>query len=543
VVSDAEAVAARILEIAKLTWQHMLNPTSDLPITHDFYLKLWALSKPVINADLVMLDEGQDANGLLLKILEEQQCQVIYVGDQYQQLYSWRGAVNAMQRVKTPNVASLTQSFRFGPAIAEVANEVLVKMLGSERQIRGNPAKASRVESVRNPKAILCRTNAECIRQVIAAIDDGRRVGLQGGTADFKLTIQGIEDLKRGRVPYAPTLSLFISYDQLVEFSKSDLGRDLQTAIKLADEYGGQELLRLIEKLESSKESKPDIIISTGHKAKGLEWETVRLGSDFRGSDSKGYKDEDANLLYVAVTRAIGTLDLSLCDAIDQLRESKPSRATMPEDDSVIVLTREALAGIYEKPSARIEPILEVGPTSDGQAELGLMRTTVELQPSHPGFDGLTQNDPSIVQKNPGQGSQARRRQLEGARADAARDFLLRAKRDGRDQILKSSAGDAWGGLEQADTEDALNTWMERFLSEPGRQRMMATLRQAAFAANMKKVDLKSTVANRLSQAAREKGVSISDYIEQLLEIQGSGLPVSPGETSQGDRELSLQSY
>jgi hypothetical protein len=59
----------------------MLNPTSDLPITHDFYLKLWTLSKPVINADLVMLDEGQDANGLLLKILEEQKCQVIYVGE------------------------------------------------------------------------------------------------------------------------------------------------------------------------------------------------------------------------------------------------------------------------------------------------------------------------------------------------------------------------------------------------------------------------------------------------------------------------------
>jgi hypothetical protein len=45
--------------------------------------------------------------------LRAQQCQVIYVGDPYQQIYEWRGAVNAMEHIRAPECA-LTESFRFG---------------------------------------------------------------------------------------------------------------------------------------------------------------------------------------------------------------------------------------------------------------------------------------------------------------------------------------------------------------------------------------------------------------------------------------------
>jgi L-asparaginase II len=38
---------------------------------------------------------------------------VIYVGDAHQQIYAWRGAVNAMQQLPLPE-SRLTTSFRFG---------------------------------------------------------------------------------------------------------------------------------------------------------------------------------------------------------------------------------------------------------------------------------------------------------------------------------------------------------------------------------------------------------------------------------------------
>ena len=45
----------------------------------------------------------------------------ILVGDPHQQIYSFRGAVNAMEHVRADTIFYLTQSFRFGPEISHVA--------------------------------------------------------------------------------------------------------------------------------------------------------------------------------------------------------------------------------------------------------------------------------------------------------------------------------------------------------------------------------------------------------------------------------------
>ena len=59
--------------------------------------------------------------GILLK---QKSTQVIYMGDAHQQIYAWRGAVNAMQQLPLPE-SRLTTSFRFGDEIAQVANYLL----------------------------------------------------------------------------------------------------------------------------------------------------------------------------------------------------------------------------------------------------------------------------------------------------------------------------------------------------------------------------------------------------------------------------------
>jgi superfamily I DNA/RNA helicase len=52
--------------------------------------------------------------------------------------------------------------------------------------------------------------------------------------------------------------------------------------------------------------SKPAVVLSSVHKAKGLEWNRVHLLSKtFKHSDGVG---EEANIYYVAVTRAKNTL-------------------------------------------------------------------------------------------------------------------------------------------------------------------------------------------------------------------------------------------
>ncbi len=132
------AVAA----LAERLWERMADPRESVPLGHDGYLKLWALSNPMIPADFILLDEAQDSNGVVIGLLSRQPAQVVLVGDRYQQIYEWRGAVNAMDRMKTKHHADLTQSFRFGPAIADAASRVL-RVLGERKRIRGNEAYAS----------------------------------------------------------------------------------------------------------------------------------------------------------------------------------------------------------------------------------------------------------------------------------------------------------------------------------------------------------------------------------------------------------------
>jgi hypothetical protein len=140
---------------ARHIWGRMLDANDQLPLGHDGYLKLWALSEPHIAADFILLDEAQDTNPVVLKVLKRQTAQMVYVGDRYQQIYEWRGAVNAMEEINTTHQTHLRRSFRFGDGIAEAATKVLA-LLGEQSPIQGNPAVSS----------FLCPTTPDAILEV-----------------------------------------------------------------------------------------------------------------------------------------------------------------------------------------------------------------------------------------------------------------------------------------------------------------------------------------------------------------------------------------
>jgi UvrD-like helicase family protein len=169
---------------------------------HDGYLKLWALSAPKLAADYVMLDEAQDSNPVILGVLQNQSCQVVYVGDPYQQIYEWRGAVNAMEAVHTKHRARLTQSFRVGSRIANAASQVISR-LGSTSSISGNPSLDSHVCPV-HPTAILCRTNGGVISHLMLHLRSGDRCHILGGTSELQRLLEDVRKLKRGHPPGPP---------------------------------------------------------------------------------------------------------------------------------------------------------------------------------------------------------------------------------------------------------------------------------------------------------------------------------------------------
>ena len=70
----------------------------EIEITHDFYLKKFQLQNPVLPFDYILFDEGQDASPAMLDIfLKQPACKVIF-GDTHQQIYSWRYAVNSLEK-------------------------------------------------------------------------------------------------------------------------------------------------------------------------------------------------------------------------------------------------------------------------------------------------------------------------------------------------------------------------------------------------------------------------------------------------------------
>ena len=309
------AIVEAIVPLAQRTWSMMIDPKAEIPITHDAYLKLWGLSDPVINKDFILFDECQDANPVMLALVCSQKAQKVFVGDRYQQIYSWRGAINAMQDITTDNTCLISQSFRFGPPIAKVGNAILNNHLEAGVAIQGFDQISSRVEAIDCPDVILCRTNARMISTLIDRLNKGEKVAVVGGCKDLAILLKGAQTLMAGRRTLQRDLALFKTWREVMEFSETESGSDLAPMVRLINDHDIDALVNVLEHTDKVKENQADLILSTAHKSKGREWSSVKLENDFRHPGSQGYTDEESNLLYVAATRAIHQLDITECDA------------------------------------------------------------------------------------------------------------------------------------------------------------------------------------------------------------------------------------
>lgn len=293
-------------------WLQSIDPRHHASISHDIYLKLWTLSRPTIPADFVLFDEAQDADPLMMGVLMHQSCQTIYVGDAHQQIYEWRGAINAMKRLPYEQVL-LTQSFRFGQDIADVAN-VFLKTLQETVPLRGNPAQKSTVSTARTTQtnAILCRTNAAALSLVIDGQKKGRAIALQADTPRILRFCQGAQNLQNNTAAIGvPELSFFKTWEDVQEFAQSHDGSEIKTWVNLIDEHGTHTIQKAINQLVPPKNAQ--YIISTAHKSKGLEWHNVQIFDDFLYENrplSVKISGEELRLLYVACTRAQNTLNI-----------------------------------------------------------------------------------------------------------------------------------------------------------------------------------------------------------------------------------------
>jgi superfamily I DNA/RNA helicase len=279
------------------------------------------MSNPTLPCDYVMFDEAQDANPVIAAIVASQtEAQRIYVGDRNQQLYAWRGAVDALDQVDGVRLP-LTRSFRFGPVIADQANFWLAQ-LGSELRVEGAGAHEGRVTVLDDavsgrPDAYLCRGNGTAIGKVLNLLDAGERVALAPGDrnagADIRSFAFAALDLQRGNGTDHYELSAFRSWTDLLTYIEEEENTsDLKRMVGIINQVGAPRVIDAIRRLSPREQA--TVMVSTAHKAKGLEWDRVKVADDFAPPttpEGEPAVPDPAELMlaYVTVTRAKRELD------------------------------------------------------------------------------------------------------------------------------------------------------------------------------------------------------------------------------------------
>ena len=299
----------------------------NIGMLHDGYLKLYQLSNPVLKYDCILLDEAQDINPVTSAFVLAQAnnngyrkpASIILVGDSHQQIYSFRGARDTLKKIKTSKTMRLTQSFRFDNNIARAANMVLRTFKNEENRIVGKP-----VERSAKPKwdlkryTIIARTNAGVFDQAVKRYKKNK-IGFIGGIQGYRLnTIKDVYYLYRqqNRKIFDKYIKSFKTYSGLKSYAEYVEDVELLSVCKLVENYkfsipGLVDMIK--EKAVEIKDA--EIILTTAHKSKGLEWDNVLLMDDFPKliedgelTDPGELEPDEFNLIYVAMTRTIHRL-------------------------------------------------------------------------------------------------------------------------------------------------------------------------------------------------------------------------------------------
>jgi superfamily I DNA/RNA helicase len=352
--------------------------TGEIEITHDFYLKKFQLSNPKLPFQYILFDEGQDASPAMLDVFLKQSAVKVIVGDTHQQIYSWRYAVNSLEKADFKTY-HLSTSFRFSQDIANLAIEVLkwkqhididhsISIIG-----KGNSKK---VES----KVVIARTNLGLLLKAIEYVTEKKKVKniyFEGNINSYTYADEGAslyDVLNLYNRKYTQIKDKLIkqmrNLEDLEEYIKKTDDVQLGMMVEIVREYGNEipTIIKSIKEkhINSDDKETAEMVFSTVHRCKGMEYDAIQIVNDFITEEtleklkndpnqkerSIAKLNEEINLLYVAITRTRNSVhipetllpkDFPRSQQIHKMRVDSDAdknkndyRAMLNQDDSII---------------------------------------------------------------------------------------------------------------------------------------------------------------------------------------------------------------
>ncbi len=308
----------------------------EIEITHDFYLKKFQLQNPVLSFDYILFDEGQDASPAMLDIFLQQKATKVIVGDTHQQIYSWRYAVNSLEKTNFATY-NLSHSFRFGANIANLATQVIfwkdIIKATTPLTIKGL---GTTVDT--KTKAVIGRTNLGLLLKAIEYVTEKKNIKqiyFEGNFnsytyADEGASLYDVLNLQNNKLHQIKDVLIksMGSIKDLEEYIEKTEDAQLGMMLEIVKKYGNDiyDIIKTIKSkhVENDAKEKAEVVFSTVHRCKGMEYDSVHLVKDFITEDKVQRQahelendekkinklNEEINLLYVAITRTKNVLHI-----------------------------------------------------------------------------------------------------------------------------------------------------------------------------------------------------------------------------------------
>lgn len=316
-------------------WEHFRVYSDFMP--HNVYLKMYQLAKVKLNYETIIADELNDCNHVMLDLLiNNMDKKIIALGDSNQMIMSFSHTIDGLNILKDNygfKEYGLTNSFRISESVASLASRYLTYMKKDKIKFNGlGKTKFGKLDLLKadaktNQIHLLCRTKIGGLKEISDLLDkdESKKIYYVGGLEGF-----GIKEIER---ILAYRGSVYIGGEK---FHVNQLRQMLKKGVedaeisRICSIYGfvekNEDMISVLKQTETTKRENADVIVLTSHVSKGLTLENTLLARDFPPiEDTKKLIDStykmhpyisniaqsEANLCYVAMTRATGILDIS----------------------------------------------------------------------------------------------------------------------------------------------------------------------------------------------------------------------------------------